>query len=63
MPRYKYTGDTEEVFPNLPGASAVLRPGDEIDVDEELHHPRLELVEPAVADPPAEPAAPAGGEQ
>lgn len=51
MPTYKFTGEAPEEFPTLAGdlvaggrADAVLEPGDEITVTEEVEHPRLELV-------------------
>lgn len=67
VPTYRFTGDTEEVFPDL---SAVLKPGDEIDSDLELVHPRLERVGGAPAPAPApspapvpEPVESTGGEE
>lgn len=42
MAQYRFTGDTEETFPDF---SAVLQPGDILDTGErEVDHPRLELV-------------------
>ena len=42
MPRYQFTGPTEEVFPTIVTADGVLvaQPGESYDLDE-VDHPRL----------------------
>lgn len=42
--KYRFTGDTEEVFPDL--GVGVLQPGDEIELDDDPKHPRLKRVKP-----------------
>lgn len=62
---YTFTGDAPEEFPTLSGelveagrADAVLEPGDQITVENEVDHPRLELVTAPKTPPPADPAPP-----
>lgn len=56
MPRYRFTGDTPEVFPSLvrtddDGVTTTVacEPGDLVDLAEPVDHPRLALVEDAPA--------------
>jgi hypothetical protein len=44
MSKYRFTGDSEEVFPSL--GVGVLQPGDEVELDTDPNHPRLERVSP-----------------
>ncbi len=41
--KYRFTGDTEEVFPSL--GVGILQPGDVVELDKDPKHPRLERVE------------------
>ena len=42
MSKFRFTGDTEEVFPTL--GVGVLQPGDVVELDTDPKHPRLERV-------------------
>lgn len=43
MAKYRFTGDSPEYFPTL---GWMAEPGDEREIDADVSHPRLELVEP-----------------
>jgi len=43
MSKFRFTGDSEEVFPSL--GVGVLQPGDEVELDKDPKHPRLERVD------------------
>lgn len=49
MPRYKYEGKSERIFPSVP---IVVSPGEEFDSLQELHAPGLSII----ADKKTEPA-------
>jgi hypothetical protein len=40
--RFRFTGENEEVFPEL--GVGVLQPGDVVELDKDPNHPRLERV-------------------
>jgi hypothetical protein len=55
MPTYEFTGESEEIFPDF---SAVLQPGDKLETQEPVEHPRLKLVGGNGSPKPPPPAPP-----